>query len=29
MYIIFYNCYFHKYLKLYVPKWVITDIQVR
>jgi hypothetical protein len=25
MYVVFYNCYFHKYLKPYVPKWVITD----
>jgi hypothetical protein len=28
MYVVFYNCYFHKYLKIYVPKWVITDINV-
>lgn len=26
LYVVFYNCYFHKYLKHYVPKWVITDI---
>lgn len=25
MYVVFYNCYFHKHLKPYVPKWVITD----
>jgi predicted transcriptional regulator len=27
MYVIFYNCYFHKYLRSYLPKWVITDVQ--
>jgi len=27
MYVVFYNCYFHKYLKQHVPKWVITDIK--
>ena len=26
MYVIYYNCYFHKYLRGYVPKWVITDL---
>lgn len=26
MYVIYYNCYFHRYLKGYVPKWVITDL---
>ena len=26
MYVIYYNCYFHKFLKNYVPKWVITDL---
>ena len=26
MYVVFYNCYFHKYLKSYIPKWVNTDI---
>lgn len=25
MYIIYYNCYFYKYLKLFVPRWVVTD----
>jgi hypothetical protein len=25
LYVIYYNCYFHKYLKQYIPKWVITD----
>ena len=28
MYVIFYNCYFHKYLRSYLPKWVITDVQL-
>lgn len=28
MYVVFYNCYFHKYLKIYIPKWVNTDIYV-
>ena len=27
MYIVYYNCYFYKYLKNVVPKWVVTDIQ--
>ena len=26
MYVIYYNCYFYRYLKGYVPKWVITDL---
>ena len=26
MYVIYYNCYFHRYLKNYIPKWVITDL---
>lgn len=26
LYVVFYNCYFHKHLKRYIPKWVITDI---
>lgn len=25
MYIVFYNCYFYRYLKPYIPKWVLTD----
>lgn len=25
MYIIYYNCYFYKYLKPFVPRWVVTD----
>ena len=25
LYVVFYNCYFHKYLKHYVPRWVQTD----
>ena len=28
MYVVFYNCYFHRYLKNYIPKWVITDLMV-
>lgn len=28
MYVVFYNCYFHRYLKNYIPKWVITDLLV-
>ena len=23
---VYYNCYFHRYLKSYIPKWVITDL---
>ena len=26
MYVIYYNCYFYRYLKGYVPRWVITDL---
>lgn len=26
MYIVYYNCYFYKCLKPYVPRWVVTDI---
>lgn len=26
MYIIYYNCYYYKYLKPFVPRWVVTDI---
>jgi hypothetical protein len=26
LYVVFYNCYFHKYMKRYIPKWVITDV---
>jgi len=26
MYIIYYNCYFYKYLKPFVPRWVVTDL---
>lgn len=29
MYVVYYNCYFHKYLKTYLPKWVITDLEGR
>jgi hypothetical protein len=25
MYIVYYNCYFYKSLKPYVPRWVVTD----
>ena len=28
MYVVFYNCYFHRYLKNYVPKWVLTDVRL-
>jgi hypothetical protein len=26
MYVVYYNCYFHRFLKNYIPKWVITDL---
>ena len=26
MYIIYYNCYYYKYLKPFVPRWVVTDV---
>lgn len=26
MYVVYYNCYFHRYLKCYIPRWVITDL---
>lgn len=26
MYIIYYNCYYHKHLKPFVPRWVVTDV---
>jgi hypothetical protein len=25
MYIIFYNCYFHSYIRSNVPRWILTD----
>ena len=25
MYVVYYNCYFYKHLKPYVPRWISTD----
>ena len=25
MYIIYYNCYFYKFIKPFLPRWVVTD----
>lgn len=25
MYVVYYNCYYYKYLKFYIPKWIDTD----